>query len=140
MTAYTASMTWRDESPLGDPPLSTTAEDQPGSLGPPLAVLSELRQILVERRAALSEQIGAIERHLARKDQQSTESLDARDGRCIAWAHTVSRIAVNCKLSLLREIDQALRRMDDGTYGFDMTTGAAIPLARLREIPWARSA
>lgn len=140
MTAYTASVTWRDESPLGDPPLSTATEDQPGSLGPPLAVLSELRQILVERRAALSEQIGAMEQHLARKDQQSTESLDARDGRRIAWGQTVSRIAVNCKLSLLREIDQALRRMDAGTYGLDMTTGAAIPLDRLREIPWARSA
>ena len=35
------------------------------------------------------------------------------------------------------QIDAALERIDDGTYGFCVTSGAPIPKARLRAIPWA---
>ena len=35
------------------------------------------------------------------------------------------------------QIDAALARLDDGTYGFCVTSGAPIPKARLRAIPWA---
>jgi DnaK suppressor protein len=38
----------------------------------------------------------------------------------------------------LRLIEEALQRMDDGTYGFCLETGEPIPLERLRAIPWAR--
>ncbi|RMG98501.1 MAG: TraR/DksA family transcriptional regulator [Deltaproteobacteria bacterium] len=39
---------------------------------------------------------------------------------------------------LLREVEAALARMEDGTYGVCEETGEPIPLARLRAIPWAR--
>jgi DnaK suppressor protein len=39
--------------------------------------------------------------------------------------------------TLLR-IEEALQRMDKGTYGLDLRTGKAIPVERLRLIPWAR--
>ncbi len=35
------------------------------------------------------------------------------------------------------QIDAALERIDNGTYGFCITSGAPIPIARLRAIPWA---
>ena len=35
------------------------------------------------------------------------------------------------------QIDAALERIDDGTYGYCVTSGAPIPIARLRVIPWA---
>lgn len=35
------------------------------------------------------------------------------------------------------QIDAALERIDDGTYGYCVTSGAPIPVARLRAIPWA---
>lgn len=138
MTAYTMSITPRAETRSGDSLLSTAAQGQSGA-ELPLAALSELRQILLDRRASLSEQIAALETKPAQENGESAAPIDAADGRRIAWGRTVSRIAVNTKLSLLREIDQALRRIDDGTYGLDMATGAVIPLERLREIPWARS-
>jgi DnaK suppressor protein len=37
----------------------------------------------------------------------------------------------------LKMIDDALDRLNDGTYGIDEVTGAHIPVARLRAIPWA---
>jgi len=39
---------------------------------------------------------------------------------------------------LLREINQALRRIEEGTYGICLGTGKAIPIARLRAKPWAK--
>lgn len=35
------------------------------------------------------------------------------------------------------QIDAALKRLDDGTFGYCVTSGAPIPMARLRAIPWA---
>ncbi len=35
------------------------------------------------------------------------------------------------------QIDAALERINDGTYGYCITSGAPIPQARLRAIPWA---
>jgi DnaK suppressor protein len=37
----------------------------------------------------------------------------------------------------LKMIDAAFERLSDGTYGLDEVTGAHIPVARLRAIPWA---
>ena len=41
--------------------------------------------------------------------------------------------------SLLMEIEHALAKMDAGTYGVSEKSGAPIPYARLRAVPWARS-
>lgn len=39
--------------------------------------------------------------------------------------------------STVAQIDAALRRMREGTYGYCVTSGEPIPLVRLRAIPWA---
>ena len=35
------------------------------------------------------------------------------------------------------QIDAAMQRIDNGTFGYCITSGAPIPQARLRAIPWA---
>ena len=35
------------------------------------------------------------------------------------------------------QIDAAMERIENGTYGYCITSGAPIPVARLRAIPWA---
>ena len=39
---------------------------------------------------------------------------------------------------LLREIDDALERIENGTFGICQGSGAPIPKVRLEAIPWAR--
>ncbi len=39
---------------------------------------------------------------------------------------------------LMKEIDEALQRIEDGTYGICEGSGKPIPKARLEAIPWAR--
>jgi DnaK suppressor protein len=46
--------------------------------------------------------------------------------------------AAEDELGRMRLIDEALRRMSDGSYGICLVDGAPIPLARLRAVPWAR--
>ena len=38
----------------------------------------------------------------------------------------------------LREIEAALERLDDGSYGTCKPCGASIPQVRLKAVPWAR--
>ena len=38
----------------------------------------------------------------------------------------------------LRQIEEALQRMDEGTYGLCFEDGEPIAFERLRQIPWAR--
>jgi len=40
--------------------------------------------------------------------------------------------------TLLADVEHALARIDDGTYGTSEESGAPIPLERLEAIPWAR--
>ena len=40
--------------------------------------------------------------------------------------------------TMLAEIDEALRRIDDGTYGICLGTGKPIGRARLKARPWAK--
>jgi len=39
----------------------------------------------------------------------------------------------------LRQIDAALKRIEDGTYGYCEVCGKPIPVERLRAIPWAET-
>ena len=45
---------------------------------------------------------------------------------------------VNSERKLIMEIDEALQRIEDGTYGICEGSGEPIPKQRLEAIPWAR--
>jgi len=45
---------------------------------------------------------------------------------------------MDSEIKLLREIDAALARISEGTYGICLGTGQPIPKARLEAQPWAR--
>lgn len=141
MTGYTTSTEWRTETQPRDLPLPAVPQERSRSSPLPLDLLDELRRLLLERRASLSQQIAALEAEAAgRQSVQSGAPGDPADRRRAVWECALSRTNINRKMSLLSEVDQALRRMDEGTYGFDVTTGSPIPIERLREIPWARYA
>ena len=46
--------------------------------------------------------------------------------------------AMQSETNLVQEIDEALQRIDDGSYGICEDTGDLIPEARLQAIPWTR--
>lgn len=102
--------------------------------------LERFRSMLVKKRAELIGDVSAMEsqaltgssgslshmpQHMA---EQGTETFDQ--------ALSLDLAAADRKL--IREIDDALKRIDEGTFGVCELTGKPIKLERLEELPWAR--
>ena len=62
-------------------------------------------------------------------DMDRIDASEARDNNSAASATDAA---------LIGEIDHALRKIDEGGYGLDETSGEPIGLARLRAVPWTR--
>lgn len=101
--------------------------------------IKPLKQKLVERRTALREEIRA---ELIRSDESRFSDLagrvhDAGDESVADLLVDVDTAIVNRHISELRHIEEALRRMSQGGYGYCDTCGERIELARLSTQPTA---
>lgn len=99
------------------------------------AQLQELRRALEEKRQSLLTRLGkdseartnAAETEADYMDQaEQARDLDDRAQRSVR--ETV----------LLEQLDHALRKFEDGTYGLSEESGEPIGYGRLRALPWAR--
>ena len=98
--------------------------------------LDHARTRLLEERAHLQRQLDDVEHD--RTDGGPIEML----GGDAAADTTAVTAELNLRSDLLHsigEIDQALRRIDTGTYGIDEETGEPIDPERLDAIPTART-
>ncbi len=57
-------------------------------------------------------------------------------GQDITTADTEMALSANDR-QILAQVERALQRMDDGTYGISEVSGQPIPLERLDALPWA---
>lgn len=99
--------------------------------------LKEFRDLLMEKRAELVGDVEALQ-------------VDARNGSgSISYEHMADTGTdnyeqefklglVESERKLLREIDDALERIGNGTFGVCVESGEAINKARLEIKPWAR--
>lgn len=60
--------------------------------------------------------------------------IEERDRRLADYARDITAV----QSETLRLIEEALQRIDEGTYGLCVACGEPIPLNRLRTVPWAR--
>jgi RNA polymerase-binding transcription factor DksA len=113
---------------------------QPGAAGKPAGaipapwrwhyqVLQKLRDHLVDERAAgLAEAAEPIEPH----------SMDPADSATDEFDHALAVSLLSGEQDALYEVDAAMHRILDGTYGVCERTGRRIPGERLRAAPWTR--
>ena len=98
--------------------------------------LSVLRDALVREKEAVKAQYHEdvqAARDVREEGGEDLEELAALDvDRELLYAMS------EADLEKVEEIEDALQRMDEGTYGLCQTGGEPIALARLRQIPWAR--
>lgn len=85
-------------------------------------------RLIEERNEALSEAAEPIERHSMHQADSATNEFD----RELA----VSQLSA--QQDALYEIEAAMRRILDGSYGVCEQTGKRIPAARLKAVPWTR--
>jgi RNA polymerase-binding transcription factor DksA len=94
-------------------------------------VLLALRDRLLEERGERrSEAAQPLEPH----------SMDIADSATDEFDHDLALAELSAEQEALFEVDEALKRIQNGTYGVCEETGTPIPAARLRAVPWARFA
>jgi RNA polymerase-binding protein DksA len=102
--------------------------------------LEKYKAILIRKRAELVGDISNMEEEALRTNSGSLSSLPqhmAEQGSD-TFEQSLSLDLAQVDRNLLREIDAALKRIEDGTYGICELTGKPIPAERLEELPWAR--
>jgi RNA polymerase-binding transcription factor DksA len=91
--------------------------------------LSSLREGLIrERKERLSEVAQPIEPHSMNLADSATDEFD----------HEIALCRVSVDQDALYEVEAAMKRILDGTYGICEQTGKPIPAARLKALPWTR--
>ncbi|MBI5032140.1 MAG: TraR/DksA family transcriptional regulator [Chloroflexi bacterium] len=94
----------------------------------------ETRRTLEEQRMVLSERIADAEHRLGVPIEPSPDRLDLTQSRI---SRERSAILLAESKQLLDQIEAALRRIDDGSYGTCAACGEEIMPTRLRAIPYA---
>ena len=97
--------------------------------------LAELRGRLEERRTAL---ISSIEGRQNEERDTGREVGDEMDEASLEGALGMASKMLERDVHILREVDRALAKLREGTYGACEGTGEPIGYERLRHAPWAR--
>jgi RNA polymerase-binding transcription factor DksA len=106
----------------------------------PKRELDKYRDILRRKRSELVGDIATMEEEALRQNSGSLSSLPqhmAEQGSD-ASEQSLSLDLAQVDRNLIREIDEALNRIDAGTYGICELTHKPISADRLAELPWAR--
>jgi len=101
------------------------------------AQLQELAGLLAEKRRELTGRVMNLEQQNVSKDDCSL--ADAADAASLQENRLRARGMLEQHQQIIKEIDAALRRLENGSYGISKTTGEPISYDRLMLIPWARS-
>lgn len=72
------------------------------------------------------------------REIDATETGDIADVAEVEVERDALLEASETELELLREIEDAMDRMRDGSYGLCLEGGEPIPYERLQAVPWAR--
>ena len=103
--------------------------------------LKEFRELLLEKRRTLLGDMTGMEQVTANRSASgnlSSMPTHMADVGSDNFEHEFTLGLLESEQGLLREIDRALQRIEDKTYGICLGTGKPIPLARLRARPWAQ--
>ena len=91
--------------------------------------LARLRDRLIEERTeALSEAAEPVERHSLHQADSATDEFD----------HEFALSQLSAQQDALYEVEAAMRRILDNSYGVCEQTAKRIPAARLKAVPWTR--
>ncbi|MFW6163953.1 MAG: TraR/DksA family transcriptional regulator [Planctomycetota bacterium] len=105
------------------------------------ADLDYFRKLLLEYRKALVGDLNHMEEGALRRSKDNAATLDISNFADLGSDYFEQDVTIGLienSEATVREIDAALQRIEDGTYGQCEEGGHVIPKARLRVIPWAR--
>ncbi len=99
--------------------------------------VDRFRTRLQADRQKISAHLNALRRQLAASQGASDREADEMDDAAEIYANEEIESAIERDQDQLRQIDGALRRIAEGTYGYSEVSGKPIPIERLEVLPTA---
>jgi len=102
--------------------------------------LNMYRKLLLLKRAQIVGDLGAMEAEALRSNDGDLSSMPIHmaDLGSDTYEQDFMLGMAESERQQIREIDEALQRIEDKTYGICQMTGKPIPKARLEAKPWAK--
>ncbi len=103
--------------------------------------LASFKKLLQQRRAMLAGDVGRLEQGALRKTKDDAATLDISNFADLGSDNFEQDFMIGLienSEETLREIDSAIQRIDDGTYGVCEEGNHPVGKNRLKVIPWAR--
>lgn len=121
-------------------PVTSDSKMQKNRAGLSIKELEHFRSLLLEKRREILGDVTSMEREALRSANTnlSTLPLHMADTGTDAYEQEFTLGLVEKDRQLLREIQVALAKIQDGSYGLCEGTGKPISKARLEAQPWAR--
>ncbi len=116
--------------------LANESSDWPDSNAKVPAEWSKYYKNLLELRERLMHQISGLAKESA--EEMTTYSLHMADSGTDNFDRDFALSLLSSDQDAVYEIEEALKRIEKGTYGVCELTDKSIPKARLDAIPWAR--
>jgi len=117
-------------------PKGTGAKSPEKDKGIDKKFIEEMKTLLNEKKTSLLEKLNQWE------DTSSPSGLkemgDIADIASELNSEALSSVLTENEIETLKEIETALEKIDNGSYGVCEGTKKKIPVARLRAIPWTR--
>ena len=102
----------------------------------------QFRQLLITERAKLADEIRSIAHEASKSPREASGDLSAytvhmADMAADTYERELSMNLVSSEQEILYEIDDALKRLDDGTYGTCQQCTKPITMSRMKAVPYA---
>ena len=102
--------------------------------------LESFRQRLLDKRRELIGDVRGLQSEAVngRGGASNAMPIHMAERGSETWEQALTLRLSESQASVLRDLDAALQRIHDGTYGVCEAAGERIPKGRLRAVPWAR--
>ncbi len=99
--------------------------------------IAKFKKRLEELRGQLTHSLRGSTAEVKTPDEATGYSQHQADQGTDDFDRTISLEVTSKEYAILRQIDRALEKINDNTYGICDITGEEIPLARLEAVPYA---
>jgi RNA polymerase-binding protein DksA len=116
------------------------AEEQTNNSDLTTREIEKFRVLLLEKRNELLGNVSYMEKDALHEDRSDLSNLPIHmaDLGTDSYEQEFTLELMDSERKLINDIDVALDRIEEGTYGVCMVNGEQIPKSRLEAIPWAR--
>ena len=104
------------------------------------AEIKKFKAVLLAKMTEILSNVTSMETEALRRERSDLSNMPIHMADLGTDSYEIDNIIglMDSERKILMEIDEALSRIEDGTYGICQGRGEQIPKERLKAIPWAR--